>query len=170
MSTIAPALVFFVFALPLLMAAVRDASTMTIPNWISLALIGGFVLVQPLTFTGLADIGTHLAVGGVFFAAGFAMFAFGWLGGGDAKLMAATALWFTWPDAVQYIVWTTVFGAALAIFLLAGRRYIPVRVLTAPWAYSMFQDEKKMPYGIALAAGALVVFPQSSIFIAALGG
>jgi len=141
---------------------------MTIPNWLSLALIAGFVVVQPFVFTGWAELGTHLAVGATFFLVGFGMFAFGWLGGGDAKLMAATALWLTWPDAVQYVFWTTLFGAGLAIFLLAGRRYIPVRVLTSEWAYAMFRDEKKMPYGIALAAGALMAFPKSALFMAAL--
>jgi len=167
---IIPALLFFVFAAPLIMAAMKDATSMTIPNKVSLAMAAGFVLMIPFTWQGFPVLGEHLAVGAAFFAAGFAMFAFGWLGGGDAKLMAATALWFTWPDAVNYIMYTTLFGAVLAFGLLMGRKFIPVRILTAPWAYAMFKDETKMPYGLALAAGALMTLPNSAIFLAALGG
>jgi prepilin peptidase CpaA len=161
---ILPALLFFVFAVPLVMAALKDATSMTIPNKVSLAMLGGFILMVPFTWQGFPELGEHLAVGLTFFAAGFAMFAFGWLGGGDAKLMAATAIWFTWPDAVHYIFYTTLFGAILAFGLIVGRKFIPVRVLTAPWAYAMFKDETKMPYGLALAAGALMTLPQSAIF------
>lgn len=165
---IAP-LLFFIFAVPLMVAAYKDATSMTIPNWISLAMIAGFVVMVPFTWQGLPELGTHLVVGGAFLAAGFAMFAFGWLGGGDAKLMAATALWMTWPDALQFILYTTLFGAALGLFLLIGRKFLPVRVLTSQWMYTMFKDETKMPYGLAIAAGGIMVLPKSAIFMAAIG-
>ncbi len=160
---------FLIFSICMAMAAYKDATTMTIPNWISLAVIAGFCLTIPFVWQGFPILGEHLLVGTAFFAAGFAFFAFGWLGGGDAKLMAATALWWQWPDAVYYIFYTTLIGAALAIFLLVGRKFIPVSVLTSSWAYQMFKDEKKMPYGLALAAGALLTLPQSAIFKAAWG-
>jgi len=69
------------------------------------------------------------------------MFAFGWLGGGDAKLMAATALWWQWDEAVIYLIYTTMLGGALALILVFGRKFIPTRVLTAPWAYHLFREE-----------------------------
>jgi len=158
-----------IFASTMLMAAFKDATTMTIPNWISLALIAGFCVVIPFVWPGWEAFGTHILVGLSFFLAGFAMFAFGWLGGGDAKLMAATALWWQWPDAVVYVLYTTVIGCFLAIALMIGRKFIPVRILTAPWAYKMFKDEKKMPYGLALASGALITLPQSQLFLQAIG-
>ena len=68
-----------------------------------------------------------------------------------------------------YVVYTTVLGGLIAIGLLIGRKYIPVRILTAPWAHKMFKDEKKMPYGLALAAGALITLPQSAIFLSSVG-
>lgn len=162
-------IIVILFASAMLCAAFKDGTTMTIPNWISLVLIAGFFIIIPFVWPGWSGFGTHILVGAAFFIGGFAMFAFGWLGGGDAKLMAATALWWQWPDATIYILYTTVFGAILAIGLMMGRRYIPVRILTAPWAYKMFKDEKKMPYGLALAAGALVTLPQSQIFLRAIG-
>jgi len=91
------------------------------------------------------------------------MFAFGWLGGGDAKLMAATSFWWTFGDLAMYIGYTTLAGGALALFILMGRRYIPVRVMTAPWMHTMFKDQKKMPYGLALAFGALVTFRRCRV-------
>lgn len=156
--------IFAIFTLTMLTAAIKDASTMTIPNWVSLALLGGFVLVMPFVWQGLPNFGEHLGAGFAMFALGFAMFAFGWLGGGDAKLMAATSFWWTWPDLFMYFMYTTLAGGVLAIFILIGRKYMPVSVMTSPWMHRMFRDEKKMPYGLALAFGALVTLPQSDIF------
>ena len=162
-------LIVAIFVSTMLLVAYKDATSMTIPNWISLALLAGFFLITPFVWQGLEVFGTHLLVGFAFFAAGFAMFAFGWLGGGDAKLMAATGIWWLWDDAFLYVSYTTIAGGILALFLLLGRKYIPVRVLTSRFAQQMLKDEKKMPYGIALAVGALLTLPQSAIFKAALG-
>jgi len=158
-----------IFAATMLMAAFKDATTMTIPNWISLVVIAGFFVVIPFVWPGWNEFGTHLLVGLSFFLAGFAMFAFGWLGGGDAKLMAATALWWQWSDAIMYILYTTIIGAVIAFGLLIGRQFIPVRIFTASWAYEMFKDKKKMPYGLALASGALLTLPESQLFLRAIG-
>lgn len=158
-----------IFAGTMLAAACKDAATMKIPNWISLALIAGFVVVQPFLFQGWDILATHLMVGGVFFLTGFAMFAFGWLGGGDAKLMAATALWWQWPDAITYISFTTLIGAALGIVLLIRSKFLPIRILTSQIPLAMFKEERNMPYGLALAAGALLTLPKSHIFLASLG-
>ena len=157
-------IIVMIFAGTMLTAAAKDATSMTIPNWISLAVIAGFFIVIPFVWQGLDTFITHLLVGLSFFSVGFAMFAFGWLGGGDAKLMAATALWWQWDEAVIYIFYTTMLGGALAILLVFGRRFIPSSVLTADWAHHLFKDEKKMPYGLALAGGALLTLPQSAIF------
>jgi len=69
----------------------------------------------PFTWAGVPLFLEHLAVGGTLFAVGFAMFAFGWMGGGDSKLLAATAFWFTWPDVFTYLVYTALFGGALTL-------------------------------------------------------
>jgi len=162
-------LIVMIFAGTMLTAAAKDATSMTIPNWISLAVIAGFFLLLPFTWAGWDVFSEHLLVGLAFFVAGFVMFALGWLGGGDAKLMAATGLWWQWDDATIYIVYTTFLGGALALLLVFGRKFIPERVLTAQWAYHLFRDEKKMPYGLALAGGALLTLPKSDIFLRSLG-
>ena len=160
---------FLIFSICMAMAAYKDATSMKIPNWISLVLIAGFFVMTPFVWQSFAAFGEHLLVGLAFFIAGFAFFAFGWLGGGDAKLMAATALWWQWSDAPTYIVYTTIIGAVLGLFLLLGRKYVPVSILTSSWAYQLFKEEKNMPYGLALAGGAMLTLPNSEIFKAAWG-
>ncbi len=162
------ALIFFIFAIPQVLAALSDANSMKIPNRIPLIVLAGFLVMVPFTWTGLPDLMEHLMVGLTMFAVGFAMFAFGWMGGGDSKLLAATAFWFTWSDVYVYIAYTGIFGGLLTVFLLLGRKYVPVRILTTHWAMTMFGDEKKIPYGLALAAGAIVTFPVSDMFRATL--
>ncbi len=161
--------IVMVFAGTMLTAAAKDATSMTIPNWISLAVIAGFIIVTPFIWDSWSVLSQHLLVGLTFFAVGFAMFAFGWLGGGDAKLMAATALWWQWDDAALYVIYTTFLGGVLALLLVFGRKYIPERLLTAQWAHHLFRDEKKMPYGLALAGGALLTLPKSDIFLRSVG-
>lgn len=169
MTLLLPFLVFFIFSTPQLMAALNDANAMKIPNRIPLIAFLSFFLVLPFTWAGIPVFLEHLNVCLVVFAVGFAMFAFGWMGGGDSKLLAGTAIWFTWSDIFTYILLTTVFGAILTIILVVGRAFIPIRILTTPWAQMMLKDEKKIPYGLALAAGAICTLPTSRVFLATLG-
>lgn len=163
-------IVTLVFAAPLLAAACTDFWSMKIPNKISLIMVAGFFLTLPFTWQGLPAFGEHLSVAAVFFLAGFAMFAFGWLGGGDAKLMAAISLWFVWGDVAGFVLYTTLFGAVLGIFMMVSDIIIPVKLRTSEFGMRMFQGGKDMPYGLALAAGALFVWPTSSIMTAMIGG
>lgn len=165
-----------VFTAGMFTAAIRDAVTMTIPNWASLLVFGGFLLVIPFMWSGWsaqgsawAILGEHMAVGSTIFMIGFAMFAFGWLGGGDAKLMGATAFWWQWPDLLLYLTYTTFAGGVLALMIVFGRKFVPAHVLGTAWLHRLVKDEKNMPYGLALAFGALVTLPQSAIFMTAAG-
>ena len=165
-----------IFLIAMFSAALSDMRTMTIHSWTSLLLIAGFLLIIPFIWSNWIEIGNpwiilgeHILVGIVVFLVGFVMFIMGWLGGGDAKLMAATAFWWHWADLFYYLVYTTVAGGLIAIFILFGRKFLPVRILTSPWVYRLVKDEKDMPYGLALAFGALATLPQSNIFEAAIG-
>lgn len=164
------AIIFFVlFAACQVMAAVNDGLSMKIPNWISLTLLAGFVCVMPFAWTDFATFGEHIIIGLGVFAVAFGMFAVGWLGGGDAKLLAATAFWWQTVDLLPYLFVTAIAGGVLALFLMVGRKFVPVGVLTSPWLYRMFKDETKMPYGIALAIGALATLPRSQIYLGLMG-
>lgn len=165
-----------VFAIGMFTAAIKDASTMTIPNWVSLLVLGGFVLVIPFMWSSWGEVGEpwlilgeHLAVGMTVFLASFIIFAFGWFGGGDAKLIAVTSFWWQWTDLMLYLMYTTLAGGVLAILIIFGRQFVPANAIKFAWLHRLLKDQKKMPYGLALAYGALVTLPQSTIFNAALG-
>jgi len=154
-----------VFGATMLVTVYKDATTMTIPNWVSLLVLGSFFVLLPFVWQGGANFGEHMASGLILFVLGFFLFAMGWLGGGDAKLMAAIAVWWTFPDLLVFVGYTTVAGGILGIFVLAGRKYVPAQIITLPWMHKMFREETHIPYGLALAVGALATLPQSDIFL-----
>ncbi len=161
--------IIIVFVGCMFAASWNDMTSMTIPNWISLVLVAGFFIAVPFAWQGWAIFGTHILIGLLGFAFGVSMFAFGWMGGGDAKLLAATSLWWVWSDLWMYLVYTAIAGGLLALFLLLGRKYFPVKILKTEWLYRLFKDEKKMPYGLALAFGALMTLPKSEFYLFASG-
>lgn len=153
-----------------IVAALKDTVSYTIPNWVSLALIAAFPLAALAVGLPLHVAGVNLAVGAVALAAGMGMFAAGWIGGGDAKLFAAAALWLGLPAALTYLAVTGVAGGALAVSLLALRSgYVRPYVLNGPpWFARLAEPGENVPYGLAIAIGALAAFPVSPL-IRALG-
>ena len=92
MSTL-DTLLLLVFPALMAFAAVSDLLTMTIPNRVSLLLIAGFLAMAWLIGMDWQTIGLHFAAGALVLVITFTMFALGWIGGGDAKLAAATGMW-----------------------------------------------------------------------------
>src|SRR5690606_7578768 len=86
-------------------AASSDLFTMTISNRLSLLLAAGFVLLAIATGMSLAEIGLHLAAAAMVLVVAFGLFSQGWIGGGDAKLAAATALWFGFDYLLDYMIY-----------------------------------------------------------------
>jgi prepilin peptidase CpaA len=152
-----------------LVAAVKDLVSYTIPNWISLALAGLFIPVALVVGVGLDEIARSAAVGLVLLAAGVGMYAMGWVGGGDAKLMAAAGLWLGWPTLLHFILFTALAGGALALLLLSARN-TPLVVLTLRgpgWVQRLAEKGGPAPYGVAICFGALAAFPMSALVTAA---
>lgn len=152
-----------VFPALVITAALRDATSYTIPNWISLALIAAFPPAALSLELPLAQVGLHLGLGGAALILGMIMFALRWIGGGDAKLFAAAALWLGWPAAATYGVMTAVAGGALALTLIVLRSgYLRPYVVTGPaWFSRLAEPGENVPYGVAIAVGALMAFPAS---------
>jgi prepilin peptidase CpaA len=149
-------------------AASSDFFTMTISNRISLALAGGFVVLALLIGLPFADIAEHLGAGALVLLIGFVFFTRGWIGGGDAKLAAATALWFGFAHLVEYLLYASILGGALTFALLQFRRWaLPAVLIGRQWAERLHRPGGGVPYGIALAAAALLVYP-STIWMEAL--
>ncbi|MDB5440554.1 MAG: pilus assembly protein CpaA [Caulobacteraceae bacterium] len=163
-------LVWAAFAGLVIIAALRDASSFTIPNWISLTLAGLFIPAALLMGMSPLAIGIGLISGLAMLVVGMGMFAMGWIGGGDAKLLAATAMWIGWPSMVTFILVTTLAGGALAVLLVAARSSaLQVYAARAPqWVGRLMTPGGNAPYGIAIAIGALVAFPASSIIAAGI--
>jgi prepilin peptidase CpaA len=155
-------LLFVLFPLGVAFAAASDLLTMTISNKISIALITGFVLLAPMTGMDWQTFAMHGAAGAVVLVIGFTCFAFGWIGGGDAKLAATIALWLGWGHTVAFIAQAAIFGGLLTLGILAYRgAVLPAFVVRQPWARRLHEKNEGVPYGIALAAAALAVYPQT---------
>jgi prepilin peptidase CpaA len=155
----------FSFPLMVIVAAMRDATSFTIPNWISLAIVGLFFPAAFALGMPLQQIGVCMAVGLAGLIAGMAMFAVGWIGGGDAKLFGAAALWLGWSALVPYLLITALAGGALALGLLFARsRYLaPYTTGMGGWLGRLATPGENVPYGVAIAVGALLAFPESGI-------
>ena len=165
MITLLQAALLLFFPVLVIVGALRDLTSYTIPNWISGLLIVAFFPAALLVGLAPAAIGTHLLVGCAALAVGIAMFALRWIGGGDAKLFAAAALWLGAPAALSYVVMTGLAGGALALALISLRSPIlRPYVLSGPaWFGRLADPEEAVPYGVAIAAGALATFADSPL-------
>jgi prepilin peptidase CpaA len=143
-------------------AASSDLLTMTISNRLSLALAGGFFLLTLITGMSLGAIGMHLAAAALVLTVCFGFFSMGWIGGGDAKLAAATALWFGFDFLLDYLIYASLFGGVLTILLIQFRRLpLPGPLARQAWILRLHDAGGGVPYGIALAAAALTVYPKT---------
>ena len=143
-------------------AAASDLFTMTISNRVSLLLVAGFAVLAGFGGMGSHDLLSHLGAGAAVLAVAFTCFAFGWVGGGDAKLAAATALWFGFDPLLEYLVYASLFGGALTLLLLQFRQLpLPYALGGQPWLLKLHHKETGIPYGIALALGALMIYPET---------
>ncbi|HEY9217781.1 MAG TPA: prepilin peptidase [Phenylobacterium sp.] len=167
MALVQSALVM-IFPALVIVAGLKDLTSYTIPNWISLALLAAFFPAALAVGMPLETIGLCAAVGAGALMAGIVMFALGWIGGGDAKLFAAAALWIGWPAFLPFVLITAVMGGTLAVGLLTLRSaqvapFVPAR---PRWLLRLASRGESVPYGVAIAAGALAQFAASPIGVA----
>ncbi|HEX5847002.1 MAG TPA: prepilin peptidase, partial [Rhodoplanes sp.] len=102
-----------VFPALMAFAASSDLLTMTISNRVSILLVIGFVCLAFATGMPLDAVLAHLGAGALVLVVGFAFFSRGWIGGGDAKLAAATALWLGWSDLYDFLLCASLLGGWL---------------------------------------------------------
>ena len=143
-------------------AASSDLFTMTIANRVSLILIGGFAVLALLSGMSGADVISHVEAAAAVLAVAFVCFACGWIGGGDAKLAAATALWLGFSHLFDYLVYASLLGGALTLLIVQFRNLpMPRLLIGREWAERLHRQGGGVPYGIALAVAALAVYPQT---------
>jgi len=143
-------------------AASSDLLTMTISNRVSLVLIAGFFALALAGGMGGADLLVHMGAGAVVLVVAFGFFTRGWIGGGDAKLAATTALWVGFDHLLPYLVYASLFGGALTLALVQFRMApLPAALARQEWLERLHRKDAGVPYGIALAAAALAVYPET---------
>jgi prepilin peptidase CpaA len=154
---------------PILMAlsASMDLLTFTIPNRLCLALALGYLLFAALLGVPAADILLNISCALVILAIAFVMFSLGWIGGGDAKLAAATAAWLGWTAILDYGLAAALFGGVLTLVILGARMApLPAAFGRIGWLARLHNASAGVPYGIALAAAGLMQYPNSPIWTA----
>ena len=162
MTLVIEAIKLTLFPAMMAFAASSDLLTMTIANRVSLILIAGFVLLAAMTGMSLAQIGVHAGAAAAVLVAAFVCFAFGWIGGGDAKLAAVTALWLGFAHLADYLVYASLLGGALTLALIQFRTMpLPQLFAGREWAERLHRPDGGVPYGVALAAAALLVYPHT---------
>lgn len=168
--TLSQIVMLSVFPFAMAYAAASDLVSMTISNRLCLFLVGSLVVCSVMLGLSPAAIGWHLAAGAVVLVVAFGLFAAGWIGGGDAKLAAATALWFGFDQLMPYLLIAALLGGLLTILVLRLRsRPLPPIVENWSWARRLHAANEGVPYGIALAFAALLVLPETAIWHAAIG-
>jgi len=161
--------VFGIFPALLLSAALFDLTSFTIPNPLPVAmfvLFAAFLLAIELSGhnVGFGQAGRHLLAGAIALAVGIAMFARGWIGGGDAKLFAMACLWLGWDAMYEYAIVASLMGGVLTVALLILRRFpLPPFLAAQPWLLRLADRDSGVPYGVALALAAIFVLPDTDL-------
>jgi prepilin peptidase CpaA len=165
------AAIFVVFPFCMAFAAISDMLSMTIANRVSVVLVATFAVVAPLSGMDWSAFGFHLAAGAIVLAVTFALFAIGGMGGGDAKLLAATSVWMgLGMPLVEYLVYASMAGGLLTLLVLSYRKSAFHVLLGQNMFLRHFaEDQKGVPYGIALGIGGMLAFPDSPLVLWALG-
>ena len=138
----------------LAVAVLTDVEALRIPNRLCLALVAIYpahLLASPIA----VDLPGALMLATAVFVAGLGAFAAGWMGGGDVKLMAATALWVGPGAFIDFLLITAIAGGVISLLMLSGLRFTVAQAAEAA-GFAEIRDVilgRSIPYGIAIAAG-----------------
>ena len=151
-----------IFPAMMVFAAWSDLFTMTISNRVSLILVAGFVAMALVSGMSPQAMLSHVGAAFAVLAVTFVFFARGWIGGGDAKLAAATALWLGFDHLMPYLLYASIFGGVLTLAMIRFRLMpLPAMLANRDWVKRLHRLDGGVPYGIALAAAALLVYPDT---------
>ena len=142
-------------------AACSDLFTMRISNRLSAALTIGFIGMALVSGLSMPEFGLHVGAAALVLVICFGLFTQGWIGGGDTKLAAATSLWLGFDYLLKYFFYVSLFGGVLTVIILLFRiSPLPLYLAQKAWVQRLHEPSAGVPYGIALAAAALVIYPQ----------
>jgi len=156
------AITLLIFPATMAFAASSDLLTMTISNRVTLILLVGFALLVYVTGMPQSEVLSHVGAGLLVLTITFVFFARGWIGGGDAKLAAVTALWFGFDHLLEYALYASILGGALTLAMIRFRLLpLPTVLSRQEWLKRLHKLDGGVPYGIALAAAALLIYPET---------
>jgi prepilin peptidase CpaA len=163
-------IILLLFPLLMAFAASSDLLTMRISNRVVVLLVTIFCAAALIIDMPLEEFGMHAAAALVVLLFAFAMFAMGWIGGGDAKLAAATTFWLGFGLTLPYLLDASVIGGMMTLAILMARRWPLPRFLTRiDWVQRLHDAKTGIPYGIALAIAGLLSYSDSFVYQRLIG-
>ncbi len=160
-------IVVLLFPLALVYAAVRDLTSYEIPNWLSLAIVADFLVAAALGSVEMSAIGWHLGAGLAVLVGGIVLYTRGILGGGDAKLLAACAVWVGWAGLPRFGLLVAISGGLLALAVIGLRRIgLPKTVSDTAWVRRLGSADYGVPYAVAIGVGVVVMFKDMPLVAA----
>lgn len=154
MSALQIALLGMLTAL-LLVAAVSDLRTRIIPNRLNAIIALLAVGWWAASGFGAQDIAIQIGVALIALGLFAAIFALGWMGGGDVKLIGALGLWLPALPMVRMLVFMVLAGGLLSIAVLVHHRW------------RRHEGAPEVPYGVAIAAATLLILTNDLLTISA---
>lgn len=161
----------YLFPALLMLGAAYDVASYRIPNWLSAAMAGAFVPVAILADMSFSDIGLSALLGLLMLMVGMVLFALKWFGGGDAKMLAAAALWLGLDKngsvfgVLNYVIAVGLLGGLFALLLLSFRRMpLPATFAGQGWLLRLHSASEGIPYGVALAGAGIWTFQRTIIY------
>ena len=113
----------------------------------------------------LQEFGLHVACATIVLIVAFAFFAFGWIGGGDAKLAAATTFWLGFGVTLDYLLYASLIGGMMTLVILTARSWpLPTFMSRIVWVERLHNRKTGIPYGIALAIAGLIAYSDTTVF------
>lgn len=155
-----------VFAGLLVYAACSDIARLIIPNWVSIALVASFPLFALAHGMTAIEIGAHLLFGFAVLGVGFGLFAAQIIGGGDAKLLAAAAVWTGYASLLPLIFWMALSGGLMALILMQARKWVPYVEGAPAFVNKLLVRGSGIPYGVAIMVGGLMAIPSLPFVLA----
>jgi len=165
-ETFAAAAGLVAFSGAMIWAGIGDVRTFLITNKLNTLIAAGFLVFALPMGLGVNELAAHVGVGLVTTIIAMGMFLIGVYGGGDAKLTGAAALWLGPAAMMPFILYTSIAGGVLVLFLILGRRLAKRFGLpkSPRWARRLLRKSAAVPYGVALGIGAILATPYTVWF------
>ena len=159
-----------VMSLAMCAAMVSDLLTFRIPNILPILVTAAFIPTALAGGVSGMDILMHMSAAAALLLICFILFLRGYIGGGDAKLLSAGALWTGWTTLYAYLFFVAAIGGIFAVILIVFRRIpLPAVASRAGWLARLHGNRDAIPYAVAIGGGMLVCLWRMPLTVSVLG-